>query len=84
MGADAVLADVPYLGMDWQTYLDGPQDFSLPSAMRAVMLHLGEPEERDYKYYLVMSGQAYQQVWHPETGRARFDDPWLMDADPGH
>ncbi len=84
MGADAVLADVPYLGMDWQTYLDGPQDFSLPSAMRAVMLHLGEPEERDYKYYLAMSGQAYQQVWHPETGRAGFDDPWLMDADPGH
>jgi len=83
MGADAVLHDVPYLGDDWQTYLDGPQDFSLPSAMRSVMFYLGVPRERDYRFYLAVSGMGLQQLWQPETMRAAFDDPWAIDADPG-
>ncbi len=84
MGDDAVLHEVPYLGMDWQTYLDGPQDFSLPSAMRSVMFYLGGPQERDYRFYLAVSGQGLQQLWEPETLRVAFDHPWPIDTDPRH
>lgn len=80
----AVLEDVPYIGMDWQTRLDGPQDFTFPSAMRSVLTYLGESDERDYRYYLAISGQGFQQLWHRESWRSGFDRPWLVDAEPGH
>lgn len=83
MAADAVLENVPYLGDDWQTYLGGPEDFSLPSAMRSVMFYLGVPQERDYRFYLAVSGEGLQQPWQPETVRVAFDHSWAIDADPG-
>jgi hypothetical protein len=76
------LPNVPYIGGNWQEKLDGPQDFLFPSAMAAVMKFLSPATDQTYRFYLDVSGLAYQQLWHPTKWDCAFDCIWAVDPDP--
>jgi hypothetical protein len=77
-----VLEDVPYIGPNWQTRLDGPQDLMFPSAMGALMKYLTHDPALDYRFFLAVSGMAYRQVWHPTKWDCAFDCVWRIAPDP--
>lgn len=76
------LPNVPYIGNNWQEKLDGPQDFMFPSAMAAVMKYLDPKTDLGYRFYLDVSGMAYQQLWHPTRWDCAFDNIWAVHEDP--
>jgi len=66
--ARVVLEGVPYMGPDWQTHLDGPQDFTFPSCMRSAMVAAdpAEPVRRAFE----AAGREYRVVGNPELCEA--------------
>jgi hypothetical protein len=76
------LPNVPYIGGNWQEKLDGPQDFMFPAAMGSVMKFLNPATDQTYRFYLDVSGLAYQQFWHPTKWDCAFDCIWAVDPDP--
>jgi hypothetical protein len=82
MPDSSVIPNVPYIGANWQEKLDGPQDFMFPSAMGSVMRFLDPATDQTYRFYLDVSGMAYQQLWHPAKWDSAFDNVWALDDDP--
>jgi hypothetical protein len=78
----AVLENVPYIGEEWQQRIGHPSDFACPSTMRSVMLYLGEDPQKDYFFYLAVSGIGLQQLWDPIDWKFLFDNQWMVDEDP--
>lgn len=77
-----VLENVPYIGEEWQQRIGHPSDFAFPSLMRSLMLYLGEDPQKDYHFYLAVSGIGLQQLWDPIDWKFLFDHQWLVDEDP--
>ena len=77
-----VLENVPYIGDNWQAFLDGPQDLLFPSALGSVMKYLGQEPIPGYRYYLCISNMAYRQLWHPTKWDCPFDRVFALDGDP--
>ncbi len=77
-----VIENVPYVGPDWSTHLDGPQDFMFPSVVGSVMKFLGEPEPYRYRLFMTTSGIAFRVLWHPTRSDSGFDNIWALAADP--
>ncbi len=82
MADSLIIPGVPYIGSNWQQYLDGPQDFTFPSAMGSLMRFLEPGTDRTYRFFLDVSGMAYQQLWHLEKWDSAFDNVWAIDDDP--
>jgi hypothetical protein len=80
--AACVLENVPYVGPDWSTHLDGPQDFMFPSALGSVMKFRGEPEPYRYRLFMNTSNFGFRVLWHPTRWDSGFDNVWLLAADP--